>query len=142
MGSLKLLGKLDCNCFTSWQDFIKAIPSMFAVEIPPDITNVTLSNNQPDADQQDHVWFKLNSAGNFVGIFLYITGSWRQVYPVPNQIFQVFGDSRVPPTGYILVDSSNPNFTAAEVAALQANWVPHPTEPGVYTIFNVTYAGF
>lgn len=140
MGALKLLGKIDCECFTGIPDLLKKIPNLYAVEIPPDITNVILSNTMPDDDQHDCVWFRLNSAGSFVGIFIYQAGDWQQVYPVPQAIFRMYGDSRAVPPGFLLVDSTNPHFTAGEVAAIQATW--YPLGGTYFTIFDVTYEGF
>lgn len=140
LGALKLVGKVDCQCFTSIPDFLKAFPKLFAVEVPASITNVIVSVNQPDDSQHDSVWFRIDAAGSFVGIFIYATGDWRQVWPTPQGVFRMYGNSSVVPPGYQLIDASNPHFTAAEVAAIQATW--YTPGGGYYTIFDVTYEGF
>lgn len=143
LGALKLLGKLDCNCFTNWQDFVKSIPSMFAVEIPANITNVTISYDMPDDDQHDNLWIRLDAAGSFVGLYVYAVGDWQQIWPVPQGIFRVYGDSRSISPGYMLADATNPHLTAAQVAILQTTWAPATDgTPGVWSIFDVTYEGF
>ena len=141
LNAVKLIGKLDCYCFTSWLEVVKALPTILGVEIPSSITNVILSSSTPDDDQHDCIWFRLDTAGNFIGIFIYAVGDWQQVWPIPQGIFRMWGDSRVIPAGYRLIDSSNPNFTAAQVAAIQATWIATLT-PGVYSVFDVTYEGF
>lgn len=143
LGALKLVGKLDCMCFTSWLDFVKKLPTIFAVEVPSSITNVIVSTQQPDDDQQDNIWFKLDNSGSFSGIFAYAMSDWRQIFPPPNALIRMFGNSTLVPDGYLLVDSSNPHFTAAQVTAIQSTWYPAPaTAPLFYTIFDVTYEGF
>lgn len=144
LGALKLVGKVDCTCFTSIPDFLKAFPKLFAVEVPASITNVIVSVNQPDDSQRDSVWFRINAAGVFVGIFIYASGDWQQIWPTPQGVFKMYGDSRSISPGYALVDSNNPHFTAAQVTAMQAvsgNW--YPSADGLaYSIFEVTYEGF
>lgn len=140
-GVLKLIGKVDCECFTSWADFIAKFPKLFAVEIPSDITNVIVSVNNPDDDQHDCIWFRLSTSGSFLGIFVYATGDWRQIFPSPKAIIRMYGDSRSIPDGYMLIDSSNPHFTAAQQAHIQTGW--YLSGDGLaWAIFDVTYEGF
>lgn len=141
LGALKLIGKPDCECFTSWADFMSKLNTFWAVEIPSNITNVTVSTNEPNDDQHDNVWFRLNNAGSFAGIFIYAMGDWQQIFPHPNEIVRMYGDSRNVPPGYMLVDSSNPHFTAAQVVAIQASWLPS-ADGLAYAVFDVTYEGF
>lgn len=140
-GALKLTGLMEECCFTSWQDFIKALPTLFSVEIPSDVTNVLVSPDNPRDDQRDYVWFRTNSAGGFIGMFIYATGQWRQIWPTPSGIFRMYGDSRYVPAGYSLADASNPHMTAAMAAALETQWVHDPTNT-YYVVFDVTYVGF
>lgn len=141
LGALKLIGKIDCECFTSWSDFITKLPKFFAVEIPSNITNVLVSTSEPNDDQHDNVWFKIDNAGSFVGIFIYAMGDWQQIFPTPQAIIRMYGNSASIPPGYMLIDSSNPHFTAAEVTAIQSSWIL--AADGLnYSIFDVTYEGF
>lgn len=140
-GALKLLGKVDCECFTSWQDFIAQIPKMFGVVVPASITNVVISDQQPDDDQREYLWIKRSTSGSVVGLFVYATGDWRQLFPTPKGIIRMFGDHRNIPAGYQLIDASNPNFTAAEVTHIQSSWMLS-SDSSYYTIFDVTYVGF
>lgn len=144
LGALKLVGKADCQCFTGIPDFLKAFPKLFAVEIPASITNVIVSVDQPDDSQLDCVWFRLSPSGSFSGIFIYATGDWQQIWPVPNAVFKMYGDSRSIPAGYALVDANNPHFTAGQIAAMRAvtgNWI-QTVDLAAWAVFEVTYEGF
>lgn len=140
-GAIKLDSLVSGCCFTSWEDFVKAIPTLFSVEVPATITNVVISNLQPGSSLRDNLWIRLDNSGSFMGLFIYTGGLWQQIFPTPQGIFKMYGDSRVIPSGYLLADTSNPHLTAGEAAALMASWVLHGS--GLYyTIFDVTYEGF
>ena len=140
-GALKLNGFMEGKCFTSWSDFISAVPSMFSVELPNNITNVTVGNSQPSDSERDHLWVKTGPSGSFIGLFIYASGAWQQVYPVPNEIHFVYGDSRTPPNGY-QVASDDANISAAMLADMQKIWTKGAGSPTWYTSFHVTYKGF
>lgn len=139
--AVKLDGLIEGKCFTSWEEFLSELPKMLIVEIPTGITNVTVGNAQPSSSELDHLWVKTDGAGSFIGLFIYATGSWRQIYPVPNQIFLMYGDSSNIPDGYRLA-SEDPNISAAMLANLQKVWSILTTSPTTYSVFHVTYAGF
>ena len=140
-GALKLNNFMEGKCFTSWADFIAAVPSMFSVEVPSNITNVSIGNQQPTSSELDHLWIKQDPSGSFIGLFLYAQGAWQQVYPVPNQIFLVYGDSRNIDPGFTLA-SDDTNLSAAQIQTLQKIWHIGGTSPTWYSIFHVTYTGF
>lgn len=140
-GILKLDNFMEGKCFTSWADFIAAMPSMFSVEVPTDVTNVKLGTDQPSDSERDNLWIKINGAGSFVGIFIYAQGTWQQIYPVPQEIFFMYGDSRNVPAGYRLV-SDDPNISDIQVVNMQKIWTTGGTSPTWYTTFHVTYKGF
>lgn len=139
-GSLKLRGLPDVACFTSFIEFLRAIPDYYGVEIPNSITNVVVSNIEPLDTQRDYIWFRRSNGGTFLGIYVYASGSWKQVAPAPQQVFWMYGDSRNVPDGYILVDNNNPNFTAGEVTALQAKYISDPSST-YFVYFATTYEG-
>lgn len=140
-GAIKLDNFLEGKCFTSWSDFISDLPNMLSVEIPTGITNVNIGNLQPSSSELDHLWIKTDGSGSFIGMFIYTTGSWRQIYPAPNQLFLMYGNSTSIPAGYTLA-SADPNISAAELANLQKVWTVLSTSPTVYSVFHVTYTGF
>lgn len=140
-GALKLDSFLEGKCFTSWADFVAAIPSMFSVEVPSGITNVTISNQSPSDTDRDHLWIKVDGSGSFLGFFIYTSGAWQQIYPAPNQLFLMYGDSRYPPAGYT-VATDDPNISATMLANLKKIWTLGGTSPDWWTVFHATYTGF
>ena len=140
-GALKIVGNIDCLCFEDFGSFIKAIPSLFNIEIPSSITNVIVAVDRPDDDQHDSIWFRRSASGSFIGIYVYATGDWRQIFPSPKSIIKMYGDSRAVPAGYALIDAANSHFTAGQVAAIQSSWLPS-SDGLAYAVFDVTYEGF
>lgn len=141
-GVLKLDGFIEGKYFTSWQDFVQSIPDLFSVEVPNNITNVTIGSTEPSSSERDNMWFKENSAGSPVGIFIYSGGAWKQFLPVPNEIHLIYGDSRTPPFGYTVVTDS-PVFSPAQVAEMQKVWSVGGTTPTPWwTVFHVVWTGF
>lgn len=146
-GALKIDNFPEGCCFISFEEMIKSLPSWFTVEVPSDVTNVVVGVTPPSEAQRDAVWFKTGSNGSLIGIFMYSTGQWRQVYPVPGQMTRIVGDSRTPPTGYILANdlSVAPSPSAATWIAQQwhiAGYLgPNNTLPW-YDVFDVVYRGF
>lgn len=146
-GSIKINDLPDLGCFTSFEELLKALPTFLTVEIPNTITNVIISNVQPLDDQRDALWIRRNNAGSFVGLYIYASGTWRQIFPVGGgntgtvQLFRVKGDSRHIPEGYTLADEDNPSITANEASFLKTMWLKAPGQD-YYVIFQVTYTGF
>jgi|SRR6185369_482449 len=141
-----LTGLPDTKCFTSWQDFIAALPEFLAVEIPVSaISNVIVSNVQPSSSQTTSIWFRLSNAGGFLGIYVFSNGAWQDIYPVnvdtpviTNQIFWFFGDSIQPPAGW--TNTQDYAGLSADVkTALFAQWV---NESGVFTYYSAVFTGF
>jgi len=140
-GAIKLQQLPDRQCFTNWQDFLRRLPDLLSVEIPTDVTNVTVGNTYPSDSEQDHLWVKTDSSGNFVGLFLFVTGAWRQIYPLPDQLFLIIGDSRSVPDGYTLA-SDDPRITALMLANLQKIWTIGGTTPTWYSVYHATFTGW
>lgn len=140
-GALKLTGLVDAQCYKSFKEFVAAMPDLFSVEVPNNISNVTVGNSQPSASERDHLWVRTDGSGSFVGLFTYAQGSWKQIYPVPQGIFRMYGDSRAVPEGYRLA-SADPNISSAMLAELQKTWVTGGSSPTWYTMFHTTYIGF
>lgn len=140
-GAIKIEGLLETACFTSFDDFARRYPQFLTIQLPATITNVIVSNVQPLDSQKDYIWFRRNNSGGFVGAYVFSQGFWRQVFPVPQGIFKLYGDSRDIPAGYILADNTNPNITTAMYNFLKTQWLRDPLDL-YWMIFEVTYAGF
>lgn len=140
LGSLKATGLLDVQYFQSIQDLLSKLPSVFVVEMPAIVGGATVGNTQPGDDARDRPWYRFDNAGNFIGIYVYALGNWRQVAPAPNQLIRMIGDSRAVPEGYQLADAANPK-TASVAASLQAQWIKDPTAT-YWVVFDVTFDGY
>lgn len=136
LGAVKIVGLPEGCYFESFEELLKSLCKYLAIEIPDTITNVVIGNVQPADSQRDHLWFRKDNSGTFVGLYIYTGGQWLKVFPVPGQIFRLYGDSASIPTGFTLADTSNPNLTAAMAAALMAQW--YTDGSGTYQIFDVT----
>jgi hypothetical protein len=139
--ALKLLQLPDRQCFTSWTDFLMQIPNLYGVELPTGITNVTIGNVAPSSSETDNLWIQTNNSGNFVGLFIYITGAWRQIYPLVNQLFFVLGDSRNPPSGYTCAAFDN-SVSALQLANMKKIWTQGGSSPDWWTAFHCTFTGW
>ena len=149
-GAVKIDNFPEGCCFTSFADMIKSLPQWLTVEIPNDITNVVVSITPPTEAQRDSVWFKVGAGGTFVGIYIFATGQWRQIYPHPAQLIRVYGDSRTYATsnpGYRVAEVSDVGGVAATYAWLTSTWHvlgyagPNSTLP-YYDLFDVVFIGF
>lgn len=139
-GALKVTGLLEDLCIESLQELIQTLPQLLSVQIPASITNVTIGPEQPGDSERQNLWIRTDNSSDFVGIYIYALGQWRQVYPVPGQLFRIVGDSRTPPKGFTLATDS-PSLSAAQKTWIVSQWLPNSTNE-YYTIFDVVYSGF
>jgi hypothetical protein len=138
-GAIKFVDVPNDFCISNITDLIKFIQKTGKIEFnASQVTNVSVSVDQP-ADTTT-IWFKLSPSGNFVGVFIYIQSAWRQMFPVPNGVYRMYGDSTDIPAGYALITNTTPGFTAAMVTHLQGQWLQDPTL-SFYVIFDVVYVG-
>ena len=139
-GALVPSGFPDTVCYTSFKKLLEDLPNFFKVQIPKSITNVIVSNVQPLEKDRNSIWFKLNNAGIFIGICVFSGGTWVQMFPVPNELPWIFGDSREVPEGYALADENNKNLPTGLGAYLRDHWKLH-SSGAYYEYFQVTYIG-
>ena len=139
-GTVRIKNFPEDTCFTSFQEFLKALQDFLIVEIPASVTNVIVSNQEPSTAQRGSVWFKFNNAGVFQGIYLFTNGAWNQMLPAPNEVIWMYGSSDDIPEGFQLIDSDNPNFTAPQITHIQTFFYPTPGTPP-YEYFAVTFTG-
>jgi len=141
LAPIKYLGLVDGQCFTNITDFIKTLQENLVAEVPDNITNVHVGNIQPSSTERNSVWFRVDTGGKFIGIYMFDGAVWQQVLEAPNQVTWMFGDSNNLPAGFILVDGDNPNFDSGQVTAIQSMFYPTPGTPP-YSYFAVTWVGF
>lgn len=138
LAEVHVKGLIDDTCFSSFQEFILALPQYLQVLIPSTVTNVSVSNIQPLDTQRDYVWFRRSNGGVFIGIYVYSEGGWIQVFPVPGSVTRVAGgDSRNPPDGYISAEDAN--LPSDQINHLMASWLLDPTNT-FYVIYDVVPA--
>ena len=65
----------DIACFESPLDWFKAIPDYIGGQVSSSVSNVVVSNVQPTDSQTTSVWFRVNNAGSFVGIYVFSGGN-------------------------------------------------------------------
>lgn len=140
-GAIRVINVPDDATITSARALIKSLEQFLAIDLPVDrITNVMVGSSEPEISNRDILWFKLDTAGNFKGLFVFVQGKWIQMFPHPSQIFRVYGDSREIEPGFALVTNDLPGFTAAMVDALESQWVRDITDT-YWQIFDVVYIG-
>jgi hypothetical protein len=123
-GAVKVAGVPDSACFTTFADLLRSLGTYLTVEIPNQtFSNVVISNSQPGQADRDKIWWRLSNSGSFVGIYYYSGGVWVQIFPAPQQITWLFGDSSNPPPGYSF-DLVQTVFSAPDYAALIAMAIP------------------
>lgn len=140
-GAVKIKNLPTDFAITDVISLVKFIEAQAAVQFnASQITNLVISVDAPDATNRNTVWWRLNNAGSFVGLFTYIGSAWVQAFPVPSGVFKIYGNSGNIPTGYVLVSESIPGFTAAMVNKLKEGWQRDPTD-SFWIIFDVVYIG-
>jgi len=139
-GELQAIGIPDTYCFESAQQYYDSIAKNFRPVFSRSITNVIISNIQPTESQRTSLWVRLSNGGQYIGEYIFTGVAWKQISPVPNGLFRMYGDSRAVPPGYKLADSSNTALTAAQVTFITGTWHLAPSNTW-YDIFDVTFEG-
>lgn len=148
LGSLVPIGNIDSLCLTgkSASELIIAITKFLGIELPQTITNVYISTTQPSSTSRSGVWFKLNSAAQFVGIYVFSDGTYRQMFPNPSGIFSTYGNSNdylnlpTNKTGYLLADENNNKLPPGVGTHLKTLWTLDSTGQ-FYIRFDTTFQG-
>jgi hypothetical protein len=140
-GAIKAVDLPEDFCITTTRELVKALERYLAVEFGVEqITNVVVSSAEPDAADRDIIWFRLDTSGNFLGIYVFVQGQWDQMFPAPSSVVKMYGDSRDVPRGYALVTEDLAGFTLGMVTKLQEEWLRDPGDT-YWMIFHVVYTG-
>ncbi len=70
-------------CPQSPQEFYTEFFRISSWNVASDFTGVIKSNTQPDADNTDKVWYRLNADSSPDKIFIYYNGTWVSPHAVP-----------------------------------------------------------
>ncbi len=143
VGTLFLKTLPELPCFSSMEEFLVALPDIYGLSIPDSITNVIVSNVQPNSDQTAALWVRLSNSGNFMGIYVFSGGNWVQIVPTPNAIQWMYGDSASPPPGYANTDDAGTTYVSnALKASLKALWLAGDKTPPSYEYYSAVWIGF
>lgn len=144
-GTIKIQNILEEACVLDFPDLIRQLPNFITIEVPSTISNVVIGPQQPGSDKRNNLWIRTDSSGDFLGIFVYAVGLWRQVYPVPMGLIRIAdgaADSRTPPVGYTLATEANV-LTQSQKDFLVQQWHWHLDVPNTYyDIFDVFFTGY
>lgn len=139
-GAIKFIDVPNDFCITTITELVKFVQQHGAVEFnASEITNVYVGTSQPT--DTSVIWFQISPSGNFIGVYVYVQSQWVVVFPPPSQIIRMYGDSTDIPIGYELITNSTAGFSAAMVTFIQSQWLPNPSSPTDYVIFDVVYTG-
>ncbi len=139
-GVVKVKGVPDTACFTTFSDLLRALGQYLTVEFTnQEFTNVVISYPQPSFADRDKIWWRLNANGQFIGLYKFATNDWAQIYPAPQQIFWLYGDSSNPPPGFSF-NTVSTLFTNSQYASLISQAIVGTT-PGTFVYYPAVYVG-
>lgn len=136
---LGITGDIEDACIEDAKGFVKWLSDHLVGLAPTSITNVVVSNQEPT--DRNVVWFRRSNAGVFIGIYIYSGTKWNQIFPAPDAVFWMVGDSRDVPDGYELVDTSGPTSISSYTRDFLVT--KYQRDPGdtYYTYFATVFVG-
>ena len=142
LAPLKFVGLSEELCFKNLSELLNYLQTSGFAVVPTNITNVQVSVDQPTSTETNNVWFRLNAAGKFLGIYMYDGNTWQQVIYAPNEVIWIHDstETSTTPPGFTIVSASSDGWTAPQAAALEALYLPPGAGPWYY--FAVQYTGF
>lgn len=140
-GALKLNDLPERYSFTSWADFVRALPQFFSVELPVSVSGVVVSKVSPSEDDRDKVWYRRDGLGNFLGVYAFQAGAWRLLHSrLSNEVIWVVGVSTSVPDGFVLIDTGDAVIPDDVVNAIKSHYVPDGL--GNFSYFAVRFNGY
>lgn len=123
-GSIKTKGIPESICFKNFADLLQNLGNYLTIEIPiDDITNVIISNQQPSDVDRDKLWVRRTNSGKIAGALVFSGGQWVQLFPAPQQVFILLGNSTTPPDGYVYMPQSLSGLSSLQYSALYGSMV-------------------
>ncbi len=107
---IKVLNLPDSFCYEDMPQFVKALSQYLVAVIPTSVTNVVVSNVQPNDTQRFTVWFRLNNAGTFVGIYIFSNGTWVPLYPPETKTWEPVYSTSDPAMSFVDVTTLNATY--------------------------------
>lgn len=134
-GAVKSKNLPNTACFTNFTELLQSLEQYLTVEIPTDsISGVVVSVEQPS--RTDVLWIRRDPSGVIIGGYVYSSGKWVALFPPPNQIFWMYGDSRTPPPGYAVITQGDGTFSTAQFAQFVTQYIADPS--GTYFVYYAT----
>lgn len=137
---VKIDGLPDDFQYTDIKSLLEFLVDHLVVEIPDEITNVVVGNDQPSSSERDSIWIRRNNAGVFVGIYLYSDGQWSQFFPAPKEVIWMYGRSDQIPAGYAIIDDTRNDIDNLAIDAITNRYI-EVGGGGYYVYFAVTFTG-
>ncbi len=129
-GAIKVQGVPESACFTTFVELLNSLGTYLTVEIQNQVfSNVVISNQQPGQADRGKIWWRIANSGSFVGIYFFQNGDWVQIFPAPQEIFWLYGDSSNPPAGYKFLEASDNLIPLADYNQLIALATPNGGVP-------------
>ena len=134
-------------CWGKPVEFIKSLVEILGVELPSSSNNrfVVVGHEVPESEDKGKLWVRTSRGGVFLGYYFFQDGEWQRIHNFrPDQVVWLFGDSRVIPEGFQLIDtgvgvpSDIIDFLKKKYLVDTANSTPTQT---VYRYFAVRYVG-
>lgn len=142
VGALKLLNLPDVACYENFEQLLKAIETLYAVEIPSTITNVVVSSSEPGPDHTDSIWVRKDASGNFLGVYVFSDGKWKLAASLPVGTLVWWNDSRSIPDGFQLLDVNSNYYTSKAIQAIRGQFVIEETSPEWFSYCAIVWVGY
>lgn len=132
IGTVKIKNLPEATCFKTFEEFLLALQTYLVIEIPDTITNVVVGSSEPSSSQRDSIWYRFNSTGDFLGIYLFSGGSWNLQIPaglVPTGPNQILYSNASQELAWTII---GPNSTFVSDSVAMPFWLPTGASGSIY----------
>jgi hypothetical protein len=149
----ELKGNLDIKklpadlCYGLPTEFVKKLQDILEpnILVNPGNKFVVVGHATPAPEDKGKLWIRTSRSGIFQGYFFYQDSAWERIHNYrPDEVIWMYGDSRVIPEGFQLIDSSS-NITSDIVDFIVKQYLKDQgassPEVTVYNYFAVRYLG-
>lgn len=97
------------NNFTTVQAILDLLPNSLRVSLEDTDTVISAGSNTPSIDNQSRPWFRFAANGDFLGVYIFISGEWSLAPSLPiGSLLRVANVSvNSLPAGFILANGEN-----------------------------------
>lgn len=141
VGNLVVQNVPERACFSTWQEFIQAIPTFIQVQVPSSVSGIISSSDAPDEDDRDKLWLRRDTSGGVLGLYAFQQGAWRKLYPYDyNTVIWQVGDSANIPDGFELIKAGVLDIPPTTVNAIMSQYAPNGI--GGFSYFAMRFVGY